>query len=114
MPLGVEKLEKVWLPTTASLPEDQREYALINVTLTTRTFLGLEKYETVAEQSASALVNAIKEWNVKKSASSTETADITVDNILALDVLDFAALKDALNAAESTQVTGVEPSLKEI
>lgn len=110
--LGVEKLEKVFLPSTANEPnEADKAWVIVNTSIMANVMIGAEQLSSQTEKSASMIADALKEWNLTE-VDSDKIADINTENVLHLVTVDFSYLSNLLAGKVNEQKAGLSSDLK--
>lgn len=92
-----QQLEKVWLPTTASLPDDDANKEWVNINtgkLVAGDIVGIDPAGDQIEASLVMLANRISDWSYTDEAGVP--LPVTLDNVKLLDMEDFTFLAQKL------------------
>lgn len=97
MPVLKDKSEikRVYLPSTESLPEEQKAFVDMEVgPMTTADIVGLDTNAGEVEMGVRMLAARIKGWNFTDEAGNE--IEINFDNVKKLDIEDFTFLAEKL------------------
>lgn len=109
-----EKLEKLYLPSTESLPEADRAYVVIDVApLKTGDVLGFKDGMAELEMATTLLTERIKEWNY--TTENGDSIPITSETVKLLHLDDFTFLQSkvmqsATNLSDTEKKTSLSTS----
>lgn len=104
-----EKIEKVYLPSTAGAEnEADKAWVLINKSVSAAATIGISEILSGTESTAVTLANLIKDWNLTLP-DSEEKAVINAENLLHLPHGDFAFLSEMMADTMAAQKAGGIP-----
>jgi hypothetical protein len=116
LPDNTEKLERVFLPSTEHLPDDEKAWVVMDVSPLLAGDAGNvgQDAETGADASLYMLTARIREWNFTERDGSP--SDISLDNIKRLHLADLGHLQNKIEVGEGAltdeeKKASSEPSL---
>ena len=105
MPLlgNAEKLEKIVLPSTSSLPQDQQAWVVMDVSANKAGDYYNVDSMTAGHMTFAVLQERIREWNYQDAQG--QTVPITVENLKRLNRDDFAFLQTKISDGTSEKMS---------
>jgi hypothetical protein len=100
-------LERVYLPSTKHLPEEEQAFVDIESgKMTTGDVIGVDPTSGEVEVGVRMLVNRIKGWNFTDSEG--KELEINFENVQLLEIEDFSFLAEKLNLGAVEGLSEIE------